>query len=240
MTKTQERKDRVLSIVVDRYIKTVMPVSSRYITETYFPDLSSATIRNILADLEKEGFLAHPHTSAGRVPTQQGYRYYVDYLMHEIHLLEEEKWKIHAEYKRNVSELEILMQKTSEVLSDVTHYTSIVSIDGLDDKIFCHGMSFVAGYPEFQDFERIRTLLQILEEKEQLLALINHELEKRVEIYIGAEMKRKGMSECSLVISPYRKPGGYSGKLAILGPTRMDYERVVSALDYVSNLMSQL
>ena len=83
----QIRKDRILAIVIGRYIKTVSPVGSQYITEEHDLDVSPATVRNILADLEEEGYLTHPHTSAGRMPTQQGYRYYVDHLMHEIQLI---------------------------------------------------------------------------------------------------------------------------------------------------------
>ena len=236
----QQRKEKILGIVVHQYIKTITPVSSQYIVKRYFPDLSSATVRNILAELENEGFLSHPHTSAGRVPTQLGYRYYVDNLMDEIKLLEEEKTRIQAEYRKDVNELEILVQKTSEVLSDLTHYTSIVSIDGMEDKFYCHGMSFVAGYPEFHDFDRIKEILRMLEAKEHLLELINRELDRKVEIYIGAEMKCKGINECSLVVSSYEKQNGPSGRLAVLGPTRMNYERVVSALEYFSELMNKM
>ena len=78
----QCRKERVLGIVVNEYIQTINPISSGYIAKKYHLDVSSATIRNILAELEGDGFLMHPHTSAGRVPTGEGYRYYVDYLMH--------------------------------------------------------------------------------------------------------------------------------------------------------------
>src|SRR3989338_4861310 len=123
----QERKDLVLAIVVDQYIKTISPVSSGYIVDEYDLDFSPATIRNILAELEDEGYLTHPHTSAGRVPTQSGYRYYVDKLMNQIQLLEEEKDRIKAEYPKDGNELENLIEKKSAVISDVTKYTSIVS-----------------------------------------------------------------------------------------------------------------
>src|SRR5208283_1964840 len=104
----QVRKDRILAIVIGRYIKTVLPVGSQFITEEYDLDVSSATVRNILADLEEEGYLMHPHTSAGRMPTEQGYRYYVDHLMHEIQLLEEEKRAITLEYRCHARQLEDL------------------------------------------------------------------------------------------------------------------------------------
>ena len=93
----QSRKDRILGIVVSQYIKTITPVGSHFITEEFNLDVSPATVRNILAELEEEGYLTHPHTSAGRLPTQRGYRYYVDHLMNEIQLLEEEKKRIQLE-----------------------------------------------------------------------------------------------------------------------------------------------
>ena len=239
-TDLRERKDRVLGIVIGQYIKTFTPVGSAYIAQDSRLDLSSATIRNILADLEQEGLLTHPHTSAGRLPTEAGYRYYVDNIMHEIHLLKDEKERIRAEYQQHVNELEHLLEKTSEVDSDVTHYTSMISVDGWNGKVFCHGTSFVPGYPEFHDYKRIKEILTILEEKERLWEVINRYLEKKIEIYIGQEIACSNMECCSLVISTYKKENGPSGRIAVLGPTRMDYERVVSTLDYFSELMKEI
>lgn len=233
------RKDRILAIVIGRYIKTVLPVGSQYITEEYDLDVSPATVRNILADLEEEGYLTHPHTSAGRMPTQRGYRYYVDHLMNEIQLLEEEKYRIAQEYKRHARQLEDLMEKTSEVISDLTHYTSIVSLDeGDGSKIICKGTSYVVGYPDDTDVLKIQAILRILEEKERLMELINRTLEKKIEIYIGHEMALKDMESCSLAVSRFEKDG-MKGRIAVLGPTRMQYDRVVSTLEYVSQILSR-
>ena len=239
-TDYQARKDRVLTVVVGQYINNVTPISSQLLVKKYFSELSSATLRNILAELEDDGLLMHPHTSAGRVPTQHGYRYYVDNLMNEILLLEVEKARIQSEYHKDIHKLETLLENTSQAISDVTHYTSIVSIDGIDDKIFCRGVSFVAGYPEFHDFSRIRKLLDMLEEKEELLELINRQLEHKVDVFIGHELECDCMDNCALVISKYKKKNGPSGRIAILGPTRMHYEKVVSALDYASDLISTI
>ena len=235
----QIRKDRILAIVIGRYIKTVSPVGSQYITEEHNLDVSPATVRNILADLEEEGYLTHPHTSAGRMPTQQGYRYYVDHLMNEIQLLEEEKKRITQEYKRHVNQLEALMEKTSQVISDLTHYTSIVSLDDGDvHKIICKGTSYVVGYPDSTDIVKIQAILKILEEKERLMELINRSLEKKIKIYIGHEMALKDMESCSLAISHFEKDG-VKGRIAVLGPTRMQYDRVVSTLEYISQILSR-
>jgi transcriptional regulator of heat shock response len=236
----QLRKDRILAIVIGRYIKTVMPVGSQFITEEYNLDVSPATVRNILADLEEEGYLTHPHTSAGRMPTQQGYRYYVDHLMNEIQLLEEEKRRIHQEYKHHARQLEDLMEKTSQMVSDLTHYTSIVSFDDGDgdDMVICKGTSYVVGYPESTDILKIQAILRVLEEKERLMELINRTLEKKIEIYIGHEMALKDMESCSLAISHFEKDG-MKGRIAVLGPTRMHYDRVVSTLEYISQILSK-
>jgi transcriptional regulator of heat shock response len=197
-----------------------------------------------LAELEEEGYLTHPHTSAGRVPTQSGYRYYVDNFVNEIQLLEEEKKRIKEEYKRETLEAESLLEKTSKVLSDMTHYTSIVSVDGWEHKLFCGGTSFIVGYPDYQDvhrdIRRIRRILATLEEKERLLEIINRDLVKRINVLIGQEIKCADIDGCSLVVSKYQSKQGPSGRIAVLGPTRMDYNRVVSALDYFSSLMGEI
>lgn len=234
----QQRKDRILAIVVSQYIREVSPVGSQVITDRYKLEVSPATVRNILAELEEEGYLTHPHTSAGRVPTPKGYRYYVDHLMNEIQLLEEEKRHIESECRRYRNQIEMLMEKTSQALSDLTHYTSIISIDGWDSKIILKGTSYVVGYPEEADILKIQAILRILEEKERLLALINRDLEKRIGIYIGHEMALKEMDSCSMAVSRFKKDG-LSGRIAILGPTRMQYDRVVSALDYISAILSK-
>jgi transcriptional regulator of heat shock response len=236
----RERKDRILGIVVNSYIKTVTPVSSSYIVDEHQLDLSPATIRNILAELEEDGFLTHPHTSAGRLPTQEGYRYYVDNLMNEIQLLEEEKFRIKKEYAREMRDLEGILEKTSQVVSDLTHYTSIISVDGWDGKIICRGTSYVVGYPDYQDVKKIGNILFALEEKESLLQMINRDIEQRIKIYIGHEFACGDIDGCSLAVSSYQAHSGPTGRIAVLGPTRMDYSRVVSTLNYLTKLVGEI
>ena len=239
-TNNRTRKDLILGIAIEEYIKTVTPVSSSLIAQSHLLDLSSATIRNILAELEEEGYLTHPHTSAGRIPTEKGYRYYVDNLMHEIQLLEEEKSRIKHEYFTEKKELENLLEKTSEVVSQVTHYTSIVSVDGLQNKVYCHGTSFIVTYPDYQDLSKIRNVLVALEEKEKILEIINRDLEKKINIFIGHELAFSNIDSSSLVVARYQLRNGPGGRIAVLGPTRMEYERVVSALGYCAHLMEEI
>ena len=236
----KDRKDRVLAITIGHYIESITPVSSSYIANTSKLDLSSATIRNILAELEEDGYLTHPHTSAGRIPTQKGYRYYVDHLMIEIQLLEAEKERIREEYEKESKELEVLLEKTSQVLSELTRYTSIISVDGWGSKLFCNGTSFIVGYPDGSDMEKIRSILAALDEKERLLKIINQKLENKIDIYIGQELASCDINSCSMIISSYRLKDGPSGRMAILGPTRMQYEKVVPMLEYFSEIMEGL
>ena len=236
----QLRKDLILAIAVDQYIGSVSPVSSSVIARKYQETVSSATVRHILAELEEDGFLTHPHTSAGRIPTQKGYRYYVDNLMNEIKLLEEEKLRIKNEYRNASLKLEGLFDRTSQILAETTHYTSIISVDGWDDRIFCRGTNFILNYLDGEDLKEVENILMALEEKEQLLEVINQKLAKNVEIYIGQELANASIKQCSLVITSYKTKRGPTGRMAVLGPTRMNYERVVSTLDYLTNYMEEV
>lgn len=236
----QQRKDAVLGIVVHEYIKTVAPVGSANLVKQYGLNVSPATVRNTLAELEQDGYLTHPHTSAGRVPTEKGYRYYVDFLMKEIRLLEEEQLRLRYEYKRGMNELENLLEDMSLRLSDVTQCTSIVSFDDWGSKIICRGTNYMIQQDAHLDLERVSNLLRILEEKEQMLEIINRELKNKIEIFIGHELALKEMENCSLAVSEFKDQHGRKGRVAILGPTRMDYDRVVSALQYVTERMNRM
>ncbi len=233
------RKDRILAKVIGQYIRTVAPVGSAFIAQEFGYEVSSATIRNILAELEEKGFLTHPHTSAGRVPTQRGYRYYVDHLMDEIQLLREEQEHIRVEYEREKVELDNLLEMTSVIISDITHYTGIVSVDGWDNRLFCRGTNYVVQYPDPQNVEKISNILEALDKKQKVLEVINKNLVNRIDILIGHEINFEPISDCSIVVSQYKLKEGHSGRIAVLGPTRMNYQKVVSALMYISELMEE-
>lgn len=133
-----ERKKRILRAVVHNYIATAIPVGSRTIARKYRLDLSPATIRNCMADLEELGYLTHPHTSAGRIPTDKGYRFYVNSLMEKKDLSSEEKTKIEKEYSNRVNRIDQIMEETSQVLSLLSRYTGLVLAPNLEKSIFHH------------------------------------------------------------------------------------------------------
>ncbi len=233
----RQRKDVVLGMVVQHYIHTIAPVSSAFIAEEYEQDISSATIRNILAELETDGYLTHPHTSAGRVPTERGYRYYVDFLMQEIQLMEEERRRIQKEYERGVEELEELIEKTTQIVAELTHCTSIVTVDGWSQRYVCRGTNYLAEAVGAEGLQKVMAILKALEEKDRVLAVLRRDIDKKIKIYIGQETDCDAFGGCAMAVSRFTTRRGPSGRIAVLGPVRMDYPRVVSALAYVSELM---
>jgi len=121
-----ERKQKILQILIHHYISTAQPVGSKTVAENYRLGLSPATIRNCLAELEEEGYLTHPYTSAGRIPTDKGYRLYVDNLIEAQRLVIEEEGRIRHEYYQHIRKLEDILNYTSYLLAHLSHYTGFV------------------------------------------------------------------------------------------------------------------
>jgi transcriptional regulator of heat shock response len=231
------RKRAVLAATINQYIKEAVPVASEDIAAEFA--LSSATIRNIFADLEEAGFLKHPYTSGGRIPTHKGYRYYVDFLISQADLLEDEKERITNEYRREIEKIDELLDKTSEILSTITHYAGIVSFLDWQDRFFFKGVSFILEQPEFKDVSLIQALIKILEDKQRLLAIVNREFKEKVKIYIGEELDCAEINNCALAVSRYSIKNRPQGRLAVLGPMRMEYRHIIPALEYVSEVLTE-
>ena len=232
----QSRKRAVLAATINNYIKEAQPVASDNIADDF--DLSSATIRNIFSDLEESGYLTHPYTSGGRVPTSKGYRYYVDFLLSQMDLLSSEKERIVREYKRQIEKLEDVLERTSEIISVITHYAGIVSFLERQEKFFYNGISCILEQPEFQDLEKMRLIMKLIEEKERLMEIINRDFSGKSRAYIGEELECPEMNNCTLIVSSYRLKDKPSGRLAVLGPIRMEYDRTISSLEYISDILT--
>lgn len=232
----ESRKRAILAATINRYIQDALPVASEDIAKEFA--LSSATIRNIFAEMEEEGYITHPYTSGGRTPTDKGYRYYVDFLISQMELLREEKESIVREYRKEINRLEDILEKTSEVISTITHYASIVSFLEWQGKFLYKGISFILEQPEFQDFNRLKLLINLIEDKRSLLNIINRDFEEKVRIYIGQELECSQMNNCALVVSRYSIKDRPSGRIAVLGPMRMEYSHIIPALEYVSEILT--
>ncbi len=234
----ESRRRAVLAAAINLYIHDAQPVASEDIADNF--DLSSATIRNIFSELEEHGLLAHPYTSGGRIPTEKGYRYYVDFLLSQMDLLDEEKRRIVREFKKEIRKLEDALEETSEVISAITRYTGIVSFIEWQDKLFYRGLSRILEHPEFRDAEKIRLLVRMIEDKQRLLDVINREFDEKVKVYIGKELGCREMENCSLIVSNYKVKNKPSGKIAVLGPVRMEYSHIIPALEYISGVLTEV
>lgn len=331
-----DRKAKILHAIIKNYLDTGEPVGSRTISKYSDLNLSSATIRNEMSDLEELGYIVQPHTSAGRIPTDMGYRLYVDQIM-------QAKDREVAEMKELMVEkadkMELILKQVVKLLATNTNYATMISspryqknklkfiqlsqvdeehilavvvvegniiknkiidscepldnetllklnillnsnLNGLsideinlsvisqmkekagihsdivnsvldavaeainsdeDLEIYTSGATNIFKYPELSDTEKASELISALEEKQQLVNLVTQtfteEKENGIQVYIGNESPIKTMKDCSVVTATYELEEGVKGTIGIIGPKRMDYEKV---LDTLKTLMKQL
>lgn len=247
MKKLTQRKQKILRAVVTDYLHTAEPVSSDKVARKYMRDISPATVRNEMSDLEDEGFLSHPHTSAGRIPSDTGYRYFVDQLMKIKELSPKETDFMASEYRKAGNDFEELLHTTLKVAATLSHLLAVITMPKMPFKVMSSGLSNIMDQPEFNDTEHIRNILSVIE-KEDLISHIISESAKgsstgsqnQPTIKIGSEIKHKKIKDCSIVISKYDVMGQSLGTISIIGPTRMTYDKVSSVVDTVSKTLRQL
>lgn len=241
MKKLNQRKQKILGAVVTDYLHTAEPVSSEKIAKKYLHDVSSATIRNEMAILEEEGFLRHPHTSSGRVPSDTGYRYFVDQLMKIRELTQKEIDFIEGEYGKAGKNLEELLHTTLKVAATLSHLLAVVTTPSLPFKVLSSGLSNIMKQPEFSDTEHIRNMLSIIEQEDMLSNMMTRNAkESDITIKIGSEIKHKKIKDCSIVMSRYDMLGQSLGTISIIGPTRMTYSKVTAVVDTVSKTLREI
>ena len=233
-----KRREEILEMIIDRYIESAEPVGSRAISRKL--GLSSATIRNVMSDLEDEGYITHPHTSAGRIPTDKGYRYYITTLMHRKNLNERVVKLVEAQYHQRVQNLGDVLEKTSHLISSLTNYVGVTMMPGIE-KLYLDGASHLMEQPEFQDISKLHNLFRCLEDRVSILkVLCDSPDDDRLTIHIGKENKSSSLSDCSIVTRGYKIKGRASGKLGVIGPKRMVYERVIPMVEYLADTVSNI
>jgi len=242
------RKERLLRIIIEEYIERAEPVASRYLADAL--ELSSATIRNEMAELEELGLLAQPHTSAGRVPSAAGYRLYVDALMQGRLLSAEERQHIDAALQEKVERLDRLLSEAGRLVADITRHASYTMppLDGeyQRDDVSVEGTAHLLEHPEFDDLARVRRMIGYLSDKQALAKNTMQWSAERgmrpmsnVQILIGPENVTAALQDASVVMATYRL-GESCGFIGLIGPTRMDYGTVTSKLGYIARKLEQL
>lgn len=241
------RRNNILKIIVEAYIDTAAPVGSRTISRKIGNSLSPATVRNVMSDLEEMGFLTHPHTSAGRVPTEKGYRYYIDELMGELPLLNEEKTAIGAAFKSKIEEMDKTVAIACRELSLMTNEMVAVSYrlneaNSTFEVVHFEGSSNMLNQPEFQNIEALRFLFDILERRSPIFEFMTSplqlDLDKKITVRIGHENGADALGSLSTINSYCTVKGKPFGKLSVIGPIRMNYKKSVPCVKCVSEALS--
>lgn len=334
-----ERKRKILQAIIHDYIMTAEPVGSRTIARKYDMGVGPATIRNEMADLEVQGYLEQPHTSAGRVPSAKGYRFYVDALLSPTQMSDNDLALIRNWYDAKVRNLDEVFLATAKVLSRLTRNVSLVvapqyshttfkylqflpfdeqrvlllvvtdsgfvenkvidkpadtTIEDLqrvaamitnrltgqplhrikttllrqirqdlfqndqalfenalhivdsalsqerEKRIYCGGTAQLLRQPEFQDVAKVKNLLDLLDQDKLMCDILDAPEKDGVIVTIGHENKYSGIQDYSVVQATYRIEGQVVGTVAVMGPTRMDYGKVMSVLGFMHDHLGDL
>ncbi len=222
------RQAKLLKDIVENHIRQAQPVGSKLLASRF--QLSSATIRNEMAELEKEGFIYQPHTSAGRVPTEKGYKYYLENFLDTDKVLPKKVRDFLDQFKGE-AEGELLVKRLAKALAEMSKNAVIVGFGPWD--VYYTGLSNLFAQPEFSEVDLVREFSQIVDHLDEVMADIFAQVEG-LHIYVGSD--NPFGSYCSLVVNEFftRQDRGVIG---ILGPMRMDYQKNYSLLNYISQLI---
>ncbi len=233
------RRLEILRAIVDEYVATQEPVGSKSIADHHGLGISPATIRNEMAILEDEGLITQPHTSAGRIPTDRGYRVFVDKLATVKPLSTAERRAIET-FLDSSNDLEELLKRSAKLLADITKQVAVVTYPILGEsreKLAISGTAHLARSGEDLGFT-LSPILEALEEQVVLLRLLN-EVHPTVHVRIGSEQNETNLQSTSLVTVGYGGDSAQLGAVGVLGPTRMDYAGSMAAVDAVARYVGR-
>ena len=231
-----QRQQEVLKAIIELYTETAEPVGSQVLLDNFDFDVSSATLRNDMVFLEVEGYLYQPHISAGRIPTDQGYRFFVE-AMAERALSREDQSRLQKELLMLKAKHARLGRSTAKLLSA---FSGNLAITGSTEHegLYDFGMKEMLDKPEFRDIDDLCRLVETLDSLDDTIERITENMKAgETRIFIGGENPIHGIENCSMIVSPYQTAEG-TAVLAIIGPKRMDYAKNKSLIEYMSRLLS--
>lgn len=226
----ENRKEKILKFIIENYIKNVEPVGSKFLVSSFDLEIGEATARNEMRALEEEGFLNHPHTSSGRIPTEKGYRYYAENLMKEKKISQNNVNELKKIFFEKIDE-KIKMKNLAKFLAEKTGLAVIVSVD--KSFIFYTGLSNLFSQPEFKDYNLTVNVSTIFDHCENKIFELNESLEnKKIDFFIGEENPLDKM--CTLLTLKLKN----YNIITLLGPIRMDYQKNFSYINYLKELFN--
>ncbi len=234
----REREKEILGLIVESYIKESRPISSAYLCERCRLSCSSATVRNVMVSLERQGFLSHIYTSSGRVPTKKAFKRYVESFREEDIAKE---YVVELDfYSLPTLSIDGVINYTLDNLTQLSGYTSMIAVSGRDEKVFFKGMRCILDQPEFGDIRRLKDIFYTLEVKMSAIHdLLFDYIDEKLKILIGDDIGFEEISDCSLVISGLKEKK-LNFALALLGPMRMNYVKAAACLHSVSRQLKEV
>lgn len=233
-----ERQDKILKALIMEYVRTAEPVGSELLTERYRLPYSPATVRAELAQLEDEGYLDQPHTSAGRIPTDLGYRYFVNQIIPKGNLPKDEAEHLKTELLQLQTKHNRLARSTAKLLAGLSQNLAIAGLIGRDE-FHEAGLSELMKEPEFMESECLLDVSKLLSVLEDNFETFVNDLNSTPHVYIGEENPYAPVRHLSMVLAACTLPSGEKGLLAIIGPTRMRYDRNIRLLQAVAEAMEK-
>ena len=238
-----ERQRQILAQIIEEYAETASPVGS--VTMAKLFNVSPATVRAEMARLETLGLIAQPYTSAGRVPTDAGYRYYVNNLdgmeKNEARLSEVER----KSFERGAHAIEVRVSSQSQAdaairraVDSLVELTGNLGLATIGGQLYLAGISRLFTQPEFMDTRRVQAVAKLLDNLEPWLR--EAAPGEPLNIFIGQENPIGKNSEVSLIISKFRSPFSDRSYIGVLGPTRQNYSRVMSLVKYTGNMLEEI
>ena len=239
-----DRQENLMDIIIKEYVGTAKPVGSALIADKGHLHLSSATIRNEMNDLEQAGYLSQLHTSGGRVPTDKAYRFFVNKLIggEELEPAVGERNKIRSVISSSDDPQE-LNKNVARVLSGMSDNIVITKVINNSD-FYKIGLAGLFEFPEFKEMHRVFEVANLFDRFESVFNKIEEHffgrLEDELEILIGNENPLDYIQGETMILAKYSLPQNMRGSLTMIGPTRMDYERNIGLIKYLTNQLNEL
>ncbi|MDP3731096.1 MAG: hypothetical protein Q8R34_01205 [bacterium] len=235
------RQEEILQILIKEYVKRAEPISSSFLAEKCGFDCSPATLRVEMMELEKNGYLRQPHTSAGRVPTDKAYRFFVDQLLQEKEkesdLPEKDRRAIDQTIEGSAPEAHAISAGLAKTVSGMIDDFVISGIADTNE-FYRMGFSNILGLPEFEDRDDFLGFGNIFDEFESYFSQFLGQGPKEMVVYIGRENPDRHIQKEAVIIARYPLPEGYEGVSAVIGPMRMAYDRNMALLKYITKKMN--
>lgn len=234
-----ERQIRILKAIIEEHIQTGEPVGSETLDKKFNLGVSPATIRNEMAYLTEQGYLAQPFTSAGRVPTALALRYYIRQLMEEKDLSVAEEVAVKEKIWDYRFKMDRLLREATRALAERTKSIAVATTSEGD--VYNAGYANILDIPEFFDIDVTKTVLAIIDDLDQMQSIFSRAYdEDPIHILVGDDLQVELMQPCGMVFTKFKVGEKIEGNLGVVGPCRLNYPQVVPVVRYFGRLINEI